>query len=95
MKRVIFVLSMTLVSTSAFGWGLSWESVSSWGQETIEPIRYNIEAAGNNIRVYEWVTPTAPHQKCVMTATENDTELQCDLVDINDVEPPEMVNQGQ
>lgn len=96
MKKLITalaLLSVFAVTQNAHAWGLSWESVSSWGDKKIEPVTYNVEARGNNLRIYEWITATEPHQKCVFVASENNTNLQCDLVDIEDVRPQHLVDE--
>lgn len=96
MKRFItaaVIAFAMLTSTNAVSWGLSWESVSSWGNETLEPVKYRVSAAGNDLRVYEWVTPTKPHQKCIFVASESDTNLQCSIVEEQDVQPKELLNQ--
>lgn len=78
------------VSSSSFGWGLSWESVTGMGREKIDPIVYNIEVSGNNLRVYEWVTPTKPYQKCVFVASEKNTNFECSK--LTDQEANQMEN---
>lgn len=93
MKKLLLATAIFLTSTTAYGWGLSWESVSSWGRENIEPITYNVESSGNNLRIYEWITPTSPYQKCIFVASERNTNLQCVDVNIEDVEPRSMVNE--
>ena len=69
------------ISTSAFAWGITWESFASYSNNTLEPVdSYSIEVNGNNLRVYEWITRTTPHQKCIFVASESGVTLQCDIV---------------
>jgi len=80
-----FVLCMAAAggltfSSTILAWGLSWESFTGMGREAINPVAYNIEVSGNNLRVYEWITPTSPQQKCVFVASEHNTNLQCDEI---------------
>jgi len=80
MKKTLITFLATLtfgVTSTAFGWSLSWESFTGMGNEVINPVSYNIEVNGNNLRVYEWVTPTEPTQKCVFVASEHNTNFQC------------------
>jgi len=92
---VIMLVSALSISQNAHAWGLSWESVSSWGDRKVEPVTYNVEARGNNLRIYEWVTPTKPHQKCIFVASERNTNLQCVDVNIDDVQPQHMIEEIQ
>ena len=82
-----FILALAAVSLASssqvMAWGLSWESLSGMGNEAINPVAYNIEVNGNNLRVYEWITPTRPQQKCVFVASERSTDLQCNLVTVD------------
>jgi len=82
MKKAVLMVGAGLLAASgtAFGWGLSWESVTGMGREKIEPIAYNIEVSGNNLRVYEWITPTKPYQKCVFVASEQNTNFECSKI---------------
>jgi len=94
------IIAITLVSAfslsqNAYAWGLSWESVSSWGDKKVEPVTYNVDVRGNNLRIYEWVTPTEPHQKCIFVASERNTNLQCLDVNIDDVQPQHMIEEIQ
>lgn len=84
MKKVLVsalaALALSACSSHAFAWGLSWESVTGMARDKIDPVAYNIEVSGNNLRVYEWITPTEPYQKCVFVASEKNTQLDCDLI---------------
>lgn len=77
MKKFLMVAIFALFSSQAFAWGLSIESIEGWNNKTIKPIKYNISVNGNDLRVYEWVTPSKPYQKCVFVSSEHNTQLQC------------------
>lgn len=89
MKKLVLCMAAAgsvVASSAAFSWGLSWESFTGMGREAINPVAYNIEVSGNNLRVYEWVTPTQPNQKCVFVASEHNTNLQCNEINGLDVD---------
>ena len=85
MRKIIsgVVLAASLVASSgAFAWGITWESVTSYGNETIEPqAEYNISVNGNDLRAYEWYTKTRPQKLCIFVASEAGVSLQCDVVE--------------
>lgn len=83
MKLLVAFFAL-LFSSQTFAWSLSWESFGSYDWKKIKPIHYQIEVNGNNLRVYEWITPTIPYEKCVFVASEDNTQLSCNKLSPDD-----------
>ena len=69
----LFLLFMTIHAQA-----MTWSQVKSWMNKTVEPdVKYNLETAGYNVRVYEFTPLTDPGATCVMSFTNEKMGMFC------------------
>lgn len=74
MKKLVLLTAMTLTMSANAG---LWEKVSTAGAPTVQSKMYKIDAAGWNLRAYEFTPLHSQHMKCVFVAGSKKGGVSC------------------
>ena len=79
MKKLLLSTLLLLPLSASAG---MWTKLSTMGDEVIKPTNtYNVEAAGWNLRVVEWVPKNNPNMRCVFAGGSKKGGIACYPVD--------------
>lgn len=78
MKKTLLVIFFLFFTTQAYA--LSWEQISSMGNESINPIVRNIDMSGHDMRTYTWITEQPPYHVCFANYSESTSKTDCEII---------------
>lgn len=73
MKRLILIVSLMFASHVNAG---TWDVLSGFVKDSIDPVEYEVSTSGANLRVYEWETPTG--KVCTSVISSKGIAMDCD-----------------
>ncbi len=73
MKKFVLITLLMVSSNVVAG---TWDVLSGFIKDSVEPVAYVVETSGSNLRVYEWETPTG--KVCTSVISSLGIAMDCD-----------------